>query len=427
MNGFLRHALISVPIQGGGLLLTLLTAILVARVLGAEAYGAYVYAMVLASFASLAISLGLEQLAVREVPRLTAEGAGNHVIPYAITLAVVVCVMTASVWAGLEGLAAIGVISATVPIPVIAGAALGQTAAVAAASLARSVHWVLAPQILTSLVRPTLFLAVIGLLVWIGPGIDATTAALVMALSGGAVAFVLSRLFLRTAPGAGPMSRRGLPLRRWFTLSLPLILVSGSYFLNANIDVLMIEAFLGESEVGIYRAAARGAQLAGLIVPILDQVLPPRLSRALAEGSEREVQRLLGSSAAIVACIGTLAVIILWWRAEFFLGLFGPAFTDASTAMRILLIGQVSIALVGSVGMLLVLRDRGRMLLVFTLCGTVLNCILNAFLLPRFGIEGAAAATTITLVAVNVALLAYARARLRLDSSILAIGALLRR
>jgi O-antigen/teichoic acid export membrane protein len=85
------------------------------------------------------------------------------------------------------------------------------------------------------------------------------------------------------------------------------------------------------------------------------------------------------------------------------LQIFGSSFSSGATALRILLVGQLVNVAVGSVGFILIMVGRTGWDLVVYAASFVLDLTVAFILAPRFGIEGAAVAQTVTMVASNTA------------------------
>ena len=106
---------------------------------------------------------------------------------------------------------------------------------------------------------------------------------------------------------------------------------------NARLDLLIIPAFLPAASVGLYSIATNASSIiATLTGTIATFVLPVAARRQ--KGSARTVVRTLHA----VLAIGALIAVPLMALAEFALTtIYGTAFGEASTALRILLPGEV--------------------------------------------------------------------------------------
>jgi O-antigen/teichoic acid export membrane protein len=98
--------------------------------------------------------------------------------------------------------------------------------------------------------------------------------------------------------------------------------------------------------------------------------------------------------------VPTAAGVIVLGR--FLLGLFGDEFVAAYPALVILAAGQIVNALCGTVGSLMIMTRLHREAATVFGGAAALNIALNAVLIPRFGLNGAAIATSTTVVLWNV-------------------------
>ena len=100
---------------------------------------------------------------------------------------------------------------------------------------------------------------------------------------------------------------------------------------------------------------------------------------------------------------------------------FGEEYADGRIALAILCVGQLTNALVGSVGFLLNMTGNERDVAKGFAIAAIINIALNLVLIPLFGIEGAAFATAVSMMVWNVLLYRQARAKLGIDSSVMSI------
>ena len=99
------------------------------------------------------------------------------------------------------------------------------------------------------------------------------------------------------------------------------------------------------------------------------------------------------------------------------LSFFGADFVNGYMALVVLTVGQVARALFGSVGFLMTMTGHGRETAYVFGLSVVLNIGLNAFLIPPFGMAGAAFATALTTILWNVLLFVYVLNRLGINST----------
>lgn len=178
-------------------------------------------------------------------------------------------------------------------------------------------------------------------------------------------------------------------------------------FLNLRLDQLLVPALLSLSSAGVYLVAVRVsealAQLGGaagsLIFPEVARQADPQATAV----TERAVRVLIIMIVAIGLVIGLLADLLLAVA-------FGPEFSEGALALRFLLVAMLPL----SVARILAgdLKGRGRAGLVSIAMGmaVVVTIVLDLVLIPRFGIEGAAAASVVAYSSTALALtLAFLR------------------
>lgn len=160
-------------------------------------------------------------------------------------------------------------------------------------------------------------------------------------------------------------------------------------------DVLIIGLILTQADVGAYEVAWRVATITLLFPRALGVSLLPQASALSASGDRKRIGRLVDDallpSVALVipAVFGTLVF------SEEILGLlFGPEYVAASVVLLVLVAGKVPEAVQIIVGRVLLGIDRPDLVARATVVSTVLNVTLNVALIPRYGLIGAAMATT---------------------------------
>ena len=209
--------------------------------------------------------------------------------------------------------------------------------------------------------------------------------------------------------------RKSVPVyynKEWMAVSLPLFLVGGTYLINSQADTLMIGLLLDTTEAGIYVVASRVASLIGFGILAVNGIAAPMIAALYAQDRTDELQRILilGTWGTTIFALPVSLVLIIW--GEVVLGLFGPDFSAGYTPLIILVIGQLVNAATGLVGSLM--QMSGHQVTAFRVIGgcAIANIILNVLLIPKWGIEGAAITTAITTIAWSTILVYAAWRRL---------------
>lgn len=179
---------------------------------------------------------------------------------------------------------------------------------------------------------------------------------------------------------------------------------TAAQFLNYRLDVLIVNAFLGPAAVGVYTVSVRLAEMLFFVPDAIGIVLFPR---AAAHGGGRVPTRLLPATATLSVLLGGVLALTGNWLIPF---VFSDEFADAFQPLLWLLPGAFALAmakvLTNHIAGLGHPEENRRAALV----GLVVTVALDLVLIPRFGLAGAAAATSASYVSILlVASVAYRR------------------
>jgi O-antigen/teichoic acid export membrane protein len=202
--------------------------------------------------------------------------------------------------------------------------------------------------------------------------------------------------------GEGEVWSGAVPGRRMVSFALPLLLSALAGRVLSSSDYLLLGALDSPGAVGIYRPAFLLATTVTLGFRAANQVFYPIATRLHTAENTQGLQRLTGS---FVFWTFSLSIPIFLWLVAFggeLLGLFfGPEHARGRVALTIILVAMLSESFFGPVGSLLEIHERTQTVLRTYIVAGGLNVGLNLVLIPRYGIIGAAAATTTSLIALN--------------------------
>ncbi|MEE4262872.1 MAG: oligosaccharide flippase family protein [Desulfobacteraceae bacterium] len=178
-----------------------------------------------------------------------------------------------------------------------------------------------------------------------------------------------------------PKRRRAL-----FSQAAQVALVEISAIIYFRVDVLMLSKMTDFTSTGMYQVAYKIFDFfitlfAGFLIAVF-----PKISR---EGHQAPVGRYLGMGMPLMT---VLAMVVIYFRFEI-LAFFQPAFIPAASALIFLMLSLPLVFCNSLLANYLVAARRIGMLVRLALVLVPLNIGLNFFLIPRFGIEGAASAT----------------------------------
>jgi len=406
-----------------GTILSFLLAIVLARVLGAERYGVYVYVFALVSMLAIPAQSGLTSLVARETAKAVAlerwglmwgiwRWATRTAVFYWVLLVLLVgafvhafavrftgAQLDAFFWGLLLGFF-------VVLEDIRAGASFG-IARVATGQL---------PEMIFR--RALLITFVLGVAL-LYPTYK-LTAANVVALHalGEALALALGVGMLWKACPASPTSSQvsAHERRQWRKAVLPLALPSGVQLTSQNIGILLLGVFSGAADVGIYRITLRGTMLVVFGLLATNWVVAPHFARLHAAGETLRIKHLAIWSARASFAVGILVVLVFAIGGGKILGfVFGQEFARGYVALVIVGCGQLVNTAVGPLDFLLNMTGHERATATSAAGALACNVIFSLILIPKLGINGAALAMALALLVWDVALFVSVRRLLGID------------
>lgn len=200
-------------------------------------------------------------------------------------------------------------------------------------------------------------------------------------------------MLLRACHQAGLVSLRLDPalLRRSVAFGMRVWVAQFFFSMVLRLDQVIVRAYAGYRELGLYVLATSAAELVWLLTEPLTAALVPHQLRARV-GEDR---RLGFAMTRLSLWISMAAAAIGWLLAPTAIRLaFGPEFVSAASALRLLLPGVVALAAVKPLRTSLLMEGRTTILILADLGALGLNVALNLLLLPMVGINGASIASS---------------------------------
>ncbi len=396
---------IALSVSLSGALIGYLSQILLARWLGVEQYGVLAFVLAVVSVLTLLAGMGLPSASIRFIPQyLSTDNAGclrgftswsrKMVILGGVGLGLLMLLIG---WgASFYGYAYADAF--------MAAAGLG----VVSPLLALFVQWARAERrILLStgteqLLRPGVFIVLVTSVHYLFPvGLNVPVVLFINVM-----AILAAIVLLGVRLGGGPEQHPGAAAAvqkapEWLGVSLPLMLISALHLVMVNSDVIMIGLMVGAPEAGIYSAASKLSNLVSFILVAGNMLAAPAYAGLYARDKPEEMQKIARVLAHLMFWPSLIICITLLVSGRWFLSLFGMEFEEARGALYILITGQLFNVGFGSVGYLTDLTGDHHGGLFVRACTVVLNLLLNALLIPVYGIPGAAVATAVSMIAWN--------------------------
>jgi O-antigen/teichoic acid export membrane protein len=389
-----------------GAALTFLLQIALARWLGAAELGIYVLAFSWCILLSTLSHLGLMQASMRFIGEALAAERPGRARGFAAGAATLVGIASL----GIAATFAVAVwllrerLPAADPLPFLIAAATVPVYALLnlQAGISNAFAWLRLAFVPANVARPLLTVLLVGAC-WYGLGtLSAGGVMLIQWHSFVVVATVVLTLFvqrLRRATGAHAQERHQ---SLWVRTALPLLVANlfANYF--PEITMIMLGLYLPAEEIAVFNAAFRVAMLIAFGVIAVDAITMPSSAQLHAGGRHAELQATIARASQLRFWASVVGAGVFALFGQQILALFGSEFVAGYPALMILVLAQLLRAGFGpSAELLAISGHQNRCIKVFASSLLVL-CVLLAGLVPRWGVNGAAAAVTLTMLFWNL-------------------------
>jgi O-antigen/teichoic acid export membrane protein len=407
-----RGALVVGAVVLGGYVADYAFNLALARFLTPHAYGDFRVAYSFAYFFGFAVLLGGDRVAPKVLAPSLETGASHQVGEYlrfylgsALGLALVLTLIT---WAvsyvrvgSLRPLEHHPMTWVVLAVPLNAvGLMIAQVLQTARRPALSTLPWHIG--------LPVLDLVLFGMVVAIQGAVGVVEAVLIGAVGIGTITLAQGlwarRLGLVTmARDAGFRDTRG-----WLKASLPMM---GSFLVALALDqadLYFLEGLGDDAEVGYFAAAATASHLLLLVQTAIVGLVAPLAAPAIAAGDDasraayRRAQRLMLWMTVPVAAALALG-------AGPALALFKPEYRVGETVLELLVVGNLAWAAGAISSLWLQYQGRAGTALTISVATLAVDSGLNLLLIPRYGMDGAAAGTAVTLAAGALALVVARR------------------
>jgi O-antigen/teichoic acid export membrane protein len=400
-------------------LVTIGTAIVFTRMLGVEGYGIYGFAIALLGIIGVFCELGLASLVVREVARAHTRFAWDEMkglFASAVSIVIKSWLAIAAAGAAVLVFVPFHLVSAqrtTLALMLVLVVFFVLIRVVAA--ILNGLRKVVASQFIEQALAPgLLFLAALGLAFGFGTTRLAPQTAIIIQLASAIIALGVGVAVLKRALAEG----RDVPPAKFSQRDLvrrarPFLLIRSAILLATQLDVVLVNLFLGNKATGLYRVASQGAVLLNACMQVITSVSMPYFARLFVNGDKTNLRRLYRLAAAAGFAFAAVLFAAFVFEGRLLIGLlFGKAFVPTYPILLILSAGYVGYASFGPAGAMLTMAGY-EMMAVWTFWATaLLNLVGGITAALLFGVEGVAAMTAITITLNNGALYLMVRRKI---------------
>ncbi|MDV7144373.1 oligosaccharide flippase family protein [Tropicimonas sp. TH_r6] len=377
-----------------GLVFSITANVLLARWMSVADFGRYSFAIAIATFAAIPISVGLPMLMTREVAQAKQGRDMERLKAILSTSAIWILVASSIVGAILWGTSTSTLLAPDMAplLAIVCFLPLAMGTVGFGRGALKGLGMPVLSEVLPQVIVPLLLVSGVIVLHQAG-GIDASIA-LRLHLSSFGIAALLGLAFVAqqspVAPGVALASNS--QLRAWGVSFISFTMIGGMTTLGTQLATLLLGGLGQTEELAYLRVAERGAQLVAFPLMFVNAILGPYIVAAHKEGGPDSLRKLARQSARLstATAIPLAAVFVLFGRPLIELT-FGEAYSDtAYIPMLIMIAGQLLSLAMGSGGMFLAMCGHERVSLAGQAIGILVTLIGVVTLAPSMGPVGAA-------------------------------------
>lgn len=414
-------------IKFGNTILTFLLGVVLARSMGAEAFGVYTFIYAIIRLIAIPTQLGLPNLLLRYIAKYQIDNRWSNIkailkftnIIVGITSFVVMIISFSLLYFGfiqfdnakyytfLCGLALLPVIA----LGAIRGAAL------------RGLRLIVLGLVPETIVKPFLLISFVLMAYWIKDGFISSVDGMMFNFAASFLAYVLGAYWLlKYLPENVKKAKPDYKMKEWIHVALPFFITGGVQIIMGKIDIVLLGILTTSESLGIYEVAYKGAALVSFSIGAFNYVLAPYFSRYFSNSQIKELQNIATFAVIINFTIALIIASVLIVFGEPILSyIFGTEYVDGYTVLVIMSVSHLFNVASGSVALLLNMTGMEKQVLISMTIAATINVILNIILIPIYNIEGAAITSLLTTIFWNIWLINISKRSIKIDPSFLSL------
>lgn len=200
-----------------------------------------------------------------------------------------------------------------------------------------------------------------------------------------------------------------------FFKSYPIAISGMALFLLMSFDVLFLKKYRNDETVAFYSVAVKIMTIISVIILTINITVSAKIAEYFSSKNNIELEKLLRNSSRLIFGIAFPLIALICIFSEYILSFFGHHYVVAKHAFLILIIGQGICSAFGSAPVYLNMTGRQHIFQMILIIAVILNFILNRFLIPPYGMVGAAIAFVSSSLFWNIgtAIIIYQKDRIK--------------
>ncbi len=185
-------------------------------------------------------------------------------------------------------------------------------------------------------------------------------------------------------------------------VSFPMLLTSSMALVMGWTDIIMLGIFRSETEVGIYSIVVKLASLTSITLMAINSIAAPKFSEFYSKGDMQALKKTAQDSTKMIFFSSLPIILILSIFPKYILSIFGDQFVIGVITLWLLMAGQIINAITGSVGYILIMTGKEKVFQNIIFFTSILNIILNYIFVQKYGMNGIAFSTALSISLLNI-------------------------
>ena len=390
--------------------------LIIARWFGPEIYGLFSIALIILSVFVALFSLGLDQGLLRFIPLYDVKNKQKEIrdlfgfsvkLTFFLSLSAAIILFFSSTFISInifhneDLIIFLKIFSLVIPVYLFSNLFL---------SILRAYEKVIWYSFILNVLQNILKVIAIVLLFFIGFNSNAIILSYFLGILGMfLLSFYLIRFYFKDIfkPSKLGKNERIKIRKEFFSYSWPLMFSGILSIVNWWTDSFMIGFFRNAVEVGFYNVAFPIVYLMGIVPEIFMQLFFPLITKEFSKKNLFLVKQISQQVGKWIFVLNLPFLIIFFLFPGAIINLlFGSSYLAAENALRILsvgfFLGTITIPVTSN---LLYIQGKSKLLLINLIIIFLTNLILNIFLVPKYGISGAAFSTTLSTILFGIILI----------------------
>ncbi|WP_348746113.1 MATE family efflux transporter [Tenacibaculum sp. 190524A02b] len=190
--------------------------------------------------------------------------------------------------------------------------------------------------------------------------------------------------------------------REVFKTSYPMAISNMAFFLLLSIDVMLLKKYKGDEVVAYYSVAVKFVLILSMIINTININVSSKIAELYKSQDFKKLSKLLVKSSRLIVVLSLPLILIVIFFSERILYLFGEKYVESKEALIIMVVSQGICTVFGSVGVYLNMTGKQKAFQNILIMSVVINFILNRFLIPIYGMKGAAISFSCSLFFWNI-------------------------